>query len=185
MRTEFTGTFDSLDKDYRTGKQKATLTLNEDALETINTLDGVKVSVTIKKYRQKRSLDANAYFHVLCGKIADALHISKARCKNILICRYGQAEYIDDKPAALKTNIPVDHMLEQEFLHCTPVGVKVEGGVEVVFYRVYRGSHAYDTKEMSGLIEGTVSEAKDLGIETMTPTELERTMRAYEERFAK
>ena len=44
-------------------------------------------------------------------------------------------------------------------------------------YRVYyvmRGSHTYDTKEMSRLIDGTVSEAKELGIETMTPNEIER-----------
>lgn len=185
MRTEFTGTFDSLSEDYLTNKQKAALTLNEDAREVFASLVGCKVSIIIKKYREKRSLDANAYFHVLVGKIADVLNISKARCKNILICRYGQVEYVDDQPAVLKTNIPVDHMLEQEFLHCTPVGVRVEDGTEVIFYKVYRGSHTYDTKEMSILIDGTVSEAKELDIETMTPDELERMMKAYEKRFAK
>ena len=185
MKTEFTGTFDGLAEDFLTGHQKATLTLNEDAREVFKALNGEKVSVVIKKYRKKRSLDANAYFHVLNGKIADVLHISKTRCKNILICRYGQPELIDETPAVLKTNIPIEHMLEQEFLHCTPAGSKTEDGVEVVFYRVYRGSHTYDTKEMSDLVEGTVSEAKDLGIETMTPAELERMMKAYEERFAK
>jgi hypothetical protein len=44
-------------------------------------------------------------------------------------------------------------------------------------YRVYivmKGSHTYDTKQMSVLIDGTVGEAKDLGIETLPPHELER-----------
>lgn len=35
-----------------------------------------------------------------------------------------------------------------------------------------RGSHTYDTKEMSELIKGTVAEAKELGIETATPQEI-------------
>lgn len=35
-----------------------------------------------------------------------------------------------------------------------------------------RGSHTYDTKEMSELIKGTVQEAKALGIETATPQEI-------------
>ena len=44
-------------------------------------------------------------------------------------------------------------------------------------YRVYlllRGSHTYNTEEMSILIDGTVQDAKEQGIETATPDELER-----------
>ena len=182
MRTRYTGTFDGLSEDYLTRKQKAALTLNEDAREVFQKLAGCKVSITIDKYRERRSLDANAYFHVLVGKIADVLEISKARCKNILICRYGQQDFVgDEEPAVVNTNIPVDTMLEQELLHCTPVGSRVEDGTEVIFYKVYRGSHTYDTREMSILIDGTVQEAKELGIETMTRIELERMMNRYEE----
>lgn len=50
-------------------------------------------------------------------------------------------------------------------------------------YRVYivmRGSHTYDTKEMSTLIDGVVQEAKELGIETMTPDEIERMKAAWQ-----
>jgi hypothetical protein len=49
-------------------------------------------------------------------------------------------------------------------------------------YRVYmvmRGSHTYDTKEMARLIDGTVSEAKELGIETMPPDELKRMVELW------
>lgn len=48
-----------------------------------------------------------------------------------------------------------------------------------------RGSHDYDTKEMSTLIDGVVSEAKELGIETMTPDRIKEMMAAYEERYSK
>ena len=54
-----------------------------------------------------------------------------------------------------------------------PCGSKEENGIEITFYRVYRGSHTYNTEEMSILIDGTVQEAKDLGIETMTPDQIE------------
>lgn len=43
---------------------------------------------------------------------------------------------------------------------------------KATFYRIYRGSHTYDTKEMSVLIDGTVADAKELGIETATPAEI-------------
>ena len=64
-------------------------------------------------------------------------------------------------------------MLEQEFLHCRAIGSVEENGKEIIFYKIYGGSHTYDTREMSILIDGTVQEAKDLGIETMTPDQIE------------
>ncbi len=161
--------------DYVTGKLTALIVMNEDFRQAYEELkDCKKLSIEIKPYREKRSLNANAYFHVLCGKIADKLSTSKYRCKNILIGRYGQPELLDDgSQAILKTNIPTSKMLEQETLHCMPCGSKEENGIEITFYRVYRGSHTYNTEEMSILIDGTVQEAKDLGIETMTPDQIE------------
>lgn len=37
-----------------------------------------------------------------------------------------------------------------------------------------KGTSEYDTKEMSVFIDGVVSEAKELGIQTETPEEIER-----------
>ena len=128
-----------------------------------------KLKLKAVKYTQKRSLDANAYFHVLVGKIADSLTISKAKAKNVLICKYGQPQLLPDGNIMIyKTNAPEEFMWEQEAIHCIPV--KYEDNA--TFYKVYRGSHTYDTKEMSVLIDGTVADAKELGIETITPTEL-------------
>lgn len=42
--------------------------------------------------------------------------------------------------------------------------------------RCYFGSSTYNTKEMSDLIHGTVSDAESLGIDTITPEELERML---------
>lgn len=48
----------------------------------------------------------------------------------------------------------------------------------VNFYRI-KGSSQYNTREMSRLIDGLVSECKECGIETLTPEELERMMVQY------
>ena len=180
MKNNFTGTLDDLLERPTDHRQVISLSINEDAREAFQSLSGQKVRIRIEKYREKRSLDANAYFHVLVGKIADVIGISKNRCKNVLICRYGQMEFLDDSPVVIHSNVSIEKMAEQQLLHCDPVGCYTDGDTEMVIYQVYRGSHTYDTKEMSVLIDGTVQEAKDLEIETMPPDELERMMRAYE-----
>ena len=67
-------------------------------------------------------------------------------------------------------------MMENESVHCMPCGSKTEDGKELIFYKIFRGSSTYDTKEMSLLIDGTVSECKEQGIETLPPEELERML---------
>lgn len=143
--------------------------VSEQAVQTISAFDDL--SVEMKKYRAKCSLDANAYFHVLVGKIADTMTISKAKAKNMLICRYGQPQLLPDGSIMIyKTNAPEEFMWEQEAVHAIPVRYEDKA----TFYKIYRGSHTYDTKEMSLLIDGTVADAKELGIETLPPTELAR-----------
>lgn len=168
----------NITRDIMSGRLNVTFQIENEPIEELNELSKLdKLNITANKYKQKRSLDANAYFHVLVGKIADRLGISKTRCKNILIGRYGQQEFLEEgQPVVMKTNISVEKMLEQEFLHCAPCGCKQENGIEVIFYKVFRGSHTLDSREMSILIEGTVQEAKDLGIETIPPMELQRMM---------
>lgn len=166
----------SISQDFETKGILVTLALTNVPVQALQELKGMgELAVSLKRYRKKRSLDANAYFHLLVGKLADSLRISKVRCKNIMIGRYGQIDYIDGQPVMIKTQIPVSDMLEQENLHCIPCGGKTEGnGLQTYFYRVYRGSHTYSTEEMSILIDGVVQEAKEQGIETATPDEIER-----------
>ncbi len=164
------GKITQISRDILTRRLLVTMVLtdvSEQAVQTISAFDDL--SVEMKKYRAKRSLDANAYFHVLVGKIADTMTISKAKAKNMLICRYGQPQLLPDGSIMIyKTNAPEGFMWEQEAVHAIPVRYEDKA----TFYKIYRGSHTYDTKEMSLLIDGTVADAKELGIETMTPAEL-------------
>lgn len=166
------GKITQISRDILTRRLLVTMVLtdvSEQAVQTISAFDDL--SVEMKKYRAKRSLDANAYFHVLVGKIADTMTISKAKAKNMLICRYGQPQLLPDGSIMIyKTNAPEEFMWEQEAVHAIPVRYEDKA----TFYKIYRGSHTYDTKEMSLLIDGTVADAKELGIETLPPAELSR-----------
>lgn len=131
-----------------------------------------EISVEIKQYREKRSLNANAYFHVLVDKIAGIQGVTHTEVHNHLIAEYG---VLDDQinNIILDDNIP---WLRLDTIHLRPTTATrtMDNGKLYRVYLVMRGSHTYDTAEMSRLIDGTVEEAKALGIEALTPDELER-----------
>lgn len=144
------------------------------------------VKWVIKIYKEKRSLDSNSYFHVLCDKLRQVLGISMARCKNHLIADYGQIDYISEgEPLFYKTNAPEDYMMELENFHTKCVKVAEENGKKVYFYRVYRGSHTYNSAEMARLIDGTIAECNQQGIETATPDQLARMAANWEKNYAR
>lgn len=155
-------------KAERLGKAlKLNLILNADAdvLEKVCKLEGQNINIEIKQIREKRSLDANAYFWVLIGKIAGKVQSSKDDVYLQMLQRYGQLEGI---------TIRADKRPERfgfKYYELIKTGTGKDGKL-YSSYRVYLGSSQYDKKEMMQLIEGTISECKDLGIETMTPAEI-------------
>lgn len=189
---EFTGKLVSVAKDWITGQFHLTFSMNEqEKAEFIDEIKNVdKLSVRAVKYRQKRSLDANAYYWQLLSKVAEKLLLTKSHAHNITLRKYGQILIIDGKAVYLvlpDTEDAEKTADEAETYHIKPLS-QVKEGKGGIMYRTYimlRGSSDYDTKEMSTLIEGLVSDAKELGIETMTAEELERMMQQYEEHYAR
>ena len=126
----------------------------------------------IREWHPKRSLSQNAYFHVLVEKIAKVLKVSNTAVKNKLIADYG---YYDADVGHVIVKDSLDY-LEFEQLHLKPstkTQVMANGELYRVFY-VMRGTHTYDTAEMTRILDKTVEEAKQLGIETLPPEELDR-----------
>ena len=66
--------------------------------------DCEKLSLEIKRYRRKRSLDANAYYWVLLTKLANAMQTSNPEMHNRMLIHYGQPEIIEGK--AIYMTIP-------------------------------------------------------------------------------
>lgn len=178
---KFTGKIQNIVKDWATGQFHITFTVNEaSAIAEIDKIKDVeKLSIEAKKYREKRSLDANAYYWQLVTQIAEAINSSISFVHNYLLRKYGQVLIIDDKMAFVvlpDTDEASRKADEADTFHVKPTS-QVKVGKDGKTYRTYimlRGSSDCNTYEMSKLIDGCVSEAKYLGIETLTPDELER-----------
>lgn len=154
------------------GKLVISFEVNEKS-KALSEFDAIKdepeLEITAQKLRKRRSLNANTYFWQLCDKIAKRLNSTKDRIYLIQLRNYGV--FIDVKvlPQAYK-------MLEEQFRYTELLPTAEEGWT---FARCYIGSSSYDTKQMADLINGTVAEAKELGIETLTPSELQRMVDAW------
>ncbi len=126
---------------------------------------GKSLEVDIRQHRQKRSLDANAYMWVLLSKMAEVLSTTKDELYLEMLARYGVFTHIVVKPEIVER-------VKAEWRTVRELGEVTVNGKTGVQLQCYFGSSTYDSKEMAALIDGVVSECKDLGIETMTPDEL-------------
>lgn len=124
----------------------------------------------LKVYRRKRSLDANAYYWVLVTKIADVLRTSKIDVHMEMLRNYSQVTAVC---------IPREASLEGLVKYYELDGIIERGGREYKVFKVYKPSSEMNSKEMSVLIDGTISEAKDLGIETLPPDELKSMLEEW------
>lgn len=175
---DLTGKLSGISRDYMTRKPMISFVIDADP-NGIEDLADKELIIKVTKRTKPRSLDSNAYFHVLCDKLRQKLGISMASCKNHLITWYGQIEYIEDSPLVYKTNAPFEYIQELEEAH---LKFLKRGDDGAYWYRVYRGSHTYNSIEMAQLIEGTIAECKEQGIETASPDELKRMAELWQKR---
>lgn len=166
---EFTGVIKGITHDIVTGDLNITFSVNEKSTvlpEYEKLKDCEKLRIEAKKYRNRRSLDANAYLWVCLQKLAEALKSDKWSLYLQMLKRYGQFTYIVVKPNAVEA-------VKKQWRECEEIGEVDVNGITAVQMLCYYGSSTYDTKSMSVLIDGVVSECKELGIETISPTELQ------------
>ncbi len=157
----------------RDSTQNLTLVVDQDFRETYDQLADQRLDITIKKHRNQRSMDANAYCWVLVDKIAEALNVSKAEVYRNAIRDIGGVSQI-----LCITNDAVDKFREIWSLRgigwqTDTLPSKIPGCTNVI---VYYGSSTYDSKQMSALIEHLIQDAEGLGIPTLTPKEREELL---------
>lgn len=127
---------------------------------------GKQLSVEIKQHRNSRSLDANALLWKLCSEIADKIKSTKDEVYLTMLERYGVFTHIIVKPEAVKR-------VKQEWRTVRVLGEVTVNGKTGVQIMCYYGSHLYDTKEFSVLLDGVVNEAKELDIPVLSKSEIE------------
>lgn len=151
------------------GDLTVTLSLPRHHADSLKKLMDADIEADIKKYREKRSMSQNAYAWVLITKIAQSINppMNKEEVYAEMLKRYGQGGIISvQKDKAADVMRAFDYYVQK--------GEGQVNGKEFLHMMVYVGSSQYDTKEMSTFISGIVEEAKDLGIETLTPDEIAR-----------
>ena len=192
------GRIENLYRDFKTGRWNILLSLDSYPAEEINDLLECSIDIKLNKHHKKRSLDANAYFYVLVNKIAERAKLSdievhdKLLSQNIAyVIENGVVDWIvaDWKSNAYRlVKLAVTEHGKQQFKYYydslqdvalnKPNGEPYrdsEGNPKTsrIFWHI-KGSHEMDSKEMARLIDSTIVEAKELGIETLTCEELER-----------
>lgn len=143
---------------YSTGLNLNLIIFDEqEVLDNVSKLSG-EVVVTIKGLKHKRSKNANDYFWEIVGQMADKLRATKEEIYFEQLKKYGQS---------ITVTVREDVDLSRAgFKYYERIQDGLKNGVKFVAYRVFIGSSQYNTQEMSILIDGTVQEARDLGIQT-------------------
>ena len=122
------------------------------------------LDVEIKVHRNRRSLNANAYLWVILGQIAEVQGTTKDEVYLLMLERYGQFTPVIVKPEAVER-------LKQEWRTVRGIVRGKIGKDEGVQLLCYYGSHTYDSREFSILLNGVIDEAKQIGIAVLSDSE--------------
>lgn len=130
-------------------------------------------SLELTKFSEKRSKNANDYFHVLVDKIAEVLGIGREEVKKQMVLDYGTK--------LCDARVPQDADLTLIHKYVKLIGESRGTKKPCNDWIIFKPTHTLDTKEMARLIDGVVHEAKQLDIETRTPSQIAEMMSLWEQ----
>ena len=134
--------------------------------------DDKKYTIEITEYKEKRSLSANNLHWLYCQKIADVLNVDNETVHFEMLIKYGYS----DKMKILQSAVP---RLKQSYKYVTIEKEYQEEGYDWAIVKVHHRSMFFNTKEMSRLLQGTIDDAKDLGIDTITKEEQDSLIKSW------
>lgn len=133
-------------------------------VRVLNSVNKLYAAV-IKPYRKKRSLDANAYYWVLCGKLSEVMNIPPKEIYRGHIRDIGNYVVTDMKSDAVK-DFAKFWCRDHEGRLIETRRSNIQGRTTVL---AYYGSSDFDSTQMSRLIDNCIQDCQAVGIETMTP----------------
>lgn len=166
-----TGTLEEINIDYKTGKPKISFLIDgKDKLSDIEQLKGLKLKIEAKRFRKKRTTNANNYFWKLLQELCeeeeiDTIEEYKKRVKELGIFRRFRIETEN-----IKT---FEKMWVAQGIawFCEIADTTYIGSTEFKIINAYYGSSSFNSKQMSRLIDGVVQDCKAYGIETKSDAE--------------
>lgn len=139
--------------------------------------NGKVFECTICDFKQKRSLSANAYFHLLVDKLSKYHKIGSDEMKKKMVLEYGAIAY-DSLGKKVGIKIPKSVNVDDFYPYAKWFGEEEK----LNHYIFYKQTHTLDSKEMAKLIDGVVNECKEVGIETLDDLELKRLVKNWEDK---
>lgn len=132
------------------------------------------LDINFSKHRRHRSLDANACLWACIGDIAKVLHQDAWEVYLLMIERYGKFTHILVRPEVVKA-------VRTQWRETKIVGETTVDGNPMIQMLCYFGSSTYNSAEFASLLDGVISEMKEMGLET-PPSEEMRALIAELER---
>ena len=178
---KLTGKIISANIGWLTGKGQLTLEINElgefkQLYDDLNQKD--KLSIEIKEYRKRRSLDANAYFWVLCDKLSENQGVPKEEIYRSYIKQIGgNCDTVCVKDMAVEKLCEGWKRNGIGWLTET-FPSKLEGCTNVT---LYYGSSTYDSQQMTRLLDLIIQDCKAVGIPTETPNQIAEMLARWKE----
>lgn len=134
----------------------------------------------LQEHKKKRSRSQNSYYWELAGEVAKKTVKFGANVNeihNLNLRALGLREYVNEQPIVVylpDTEEAEKTALNAESYHLKPTSQTREGKDGQMFrcYVMLRGSHTFNTSEMSALVDLMVQEATAVGVEVLTPMEL-------------
>jgi len=180
---ELTGFIKNLSKDYKTDKPVIQLTINErGSISNLEELKDIKLFIKIKKYANKRSMNANNYFWKLLSdyseqKNVDTIEEYKERVKRLGIFRRFRIEKKDINTfQKIWTGKGIAWF-------CEVADTEYLGKIEFKVIHAYYGSSSFNSKQMSRLINDLVEDCKEAGIETKSDNEIKSLIESWETKW--
>ena len=133
----------------------------------------------ITQARKKRSLDANAYLWTLLDKLSAELGAPKEELYQMRIREIGGVSDIVCVQNKALDKFKREWESKGLGWQTEEFPSKLDGCTNVI---VYYGSSAFDTKQMSRMIDSVVTDCQSIGIETRSPEEINSLLEEWNER---
>lgn len=157
-----------ISKDYITGRFRLTFELEQFLPNMVDAIKDCCLRLSVKKWKEKRSLDANAYYWVINSKMAQQLGTTPEELHELLLQRYG----LLDSDGSGHISITVKAKVDMKRIDGHWKLYKMSHDGKWKSYMRIRGTSEYDTAEMAYFLERVIEEAKEMGIQTESPNKI-------------
>lgn len=161
-------------RDVRSGKWLMTLAVDDCPVEDLRG----NLRLTLKKWKDKRSNQANAFLWEMLGNIAKETGEDKWQIYLEMLRKYGRFTYVLIKPNALES-------LRENWREIEVIGNVEVNGTTATQVICYYGTSTMDTAEFSKFIDSIKAEMVAMDLQPPCSEDMRRAIESYEKYNAK